>query len=290
MTYANPQYLVETDWLAAHLSDPTIRIVDSSVVFLQSPDGPPRSLSGRPDYDAGHIPGAVFADMTRDFSDRANPLPFMMPTAEQFGAALGALGVGNDHRIICYDSGFGMWAARFWWMLRTFGHDRAAVLNGGLKKWRAEGRPLTTEPPSHPPTQFIARYDATRIADKAEVLRYVANGGACLINALSPAQFRGDHAAPGRRAGRIPTSVNVPAADGVIDPTTNTVRPADDLRRLFEAVGALDGQRVVTYCGGGIAACADALALTLLGVRDVAVYDGSMTEWSADPTLPMERG
>ena len=291
MTFVDPQYLVETDWLAANLDDPTLRILDATV-FLRppSPDAPRSSYireSGRAAWDEGHIPGSAFVDLIEDLSDPEASLPFMMPSGDRFAAALSRAGVGPGTRVVCYDGAMNMWAARLWWMLRAFGFEDAAVLSGGWRKWTLEGRPVSTEPPSYPPAAFVARPRPELIASSAEVQAAIGDGASCIVNALSAEMHAGTGQAPYGRAGRISGSVNVPAA-AIVDPETNAFLPPHELRAHFERAGALGGGRVITYCGGGIAAASDALALTLLGVEDVALYDASLSEWAKDPSLPME--
>jgi thiosulfate/3-mercaptopyruvate sulfurtransferase len=179
-----------------------------------------------------------------------------------------------------------MWAARVWWMLRAFGFDQAAVLNGGWHKWTLEGRPVSTEPCRYPPARFTARLRPDLMAAKREVLAAIGDSGTCLINALTVEDHAGTTAYYGR-PGHIPSSVNVPTVT-LVDPVTHAYLPAEQLRAKFAAVGALNRGRVITYCGGAIAACSDAFVLTLLGVTNVAVYDGSLLEWAGDPTLPVE--
>jgi thiosulfate/3-mercaptopyruvate sulfurtransferase len=182
-----------------------------------------------------------------------------------------------------------MWAARVWWMLRAFGFENAAVLNGGWKKWTLEGRPVATDDGARPPRTFVARPRPELIADKKAVLAGVGDRATCLVNALSEEQHRGTGGVTYGRAGRIAGSTNVVARD-LVDPKTHAYLPADALRAKFAAAGALDAGRVITYCGGGIAASSDAFVLALLGKDDVAVYDASLSEWAADPSLPMETG
>ncbi len=292
MTYPNPDPLVETDWLEAHLEDPDVRVLEATV-FLRppGPDADRRSYireSGRAQWLAEHIPGSAFADLIDDLSDPDASLPFMMPSAERFAAGMGALGVSNATRVICYDRAAGMWAARLWWMLRAFGMEDAGVLNGGWQKWTAESRATSDLPPAYPPAEFAAHLQPELIADRAEVLAATQDGAACVVNALSAEQHAGTGSAPYGRPGRIAGSVNVPATS-LVDPETHAFLPAGELRQRFSAAGALDGGRVITYCGGGIAAASDALALTLLGAANVALYDASLSEWARDPSLPMER-
>ena len=287
-----PPFLVETEWLAAHLHDPDLRILDCTVLSEHHPDPSQFYLwsSGRERWAAGHIPGAVYADLLHELSAPDGRLWFTMPSAEQFAAVMSGYGVGEDTRVVLYDSIRTLWAARVWWMLRAFGFDQAAVLNGGWRKWSTEGRPVSTDPPAYPRGRFIPRPRPQLIADKAAVLAAIGDGRTCLINALTPEQHRGD---PGvvdyGRAGHIAASVNVCAMD-LVARENHAYLPEADLRKRFAEADATTAERVITYCGGGIAASSAALVLSLLGVSDVAVYDGSLQEWAADPTLPMERG
>jgi thiosulfate/3-mercaptopyruvate sulfurtransferase len=281
--------LVETDWLADHLDDPGVRVLECTV-YLQPADVPGgyRVESGRARWAEGHIPGAGFADLHEDLSDRTSGLRFMMPPATQFAQAMGRYGVGAGVRVVLYDRFVNMWAARLWWMLRAFGFDDAAVLDGGWKKWTREGRAVATDDGTRPQRVFTARPRPGLIADKAGVLAALGDGRACVLNALTGEQHRGGGVTYGR-PGRIAGSVNVPARD-LVDPETHAYLPAERLREKFAAVGALDARRIITYCGGGIAASSDAFVLHLLGHDEVAVYDASLSEWAADPALPMATG
>jgi thiosulfate/3-mercaptopyruvate sulfurtransferase len=282
--------LVDTEWLAAHLTDPDVRVLECTV-YLHPADVPGgfRVESGRGRWAEGHIPGAGFADLQEDLSDRASALRFMMPPAAQFAEAMSRYGVGDGVRVVLYDRFVNMWAARVWWMLRAFGFDDAAVLDGGFKKWTREGRPLARDDGAASRRSFIARPRPGVIADKAGVLAALGNDRTCVLNALSDEQHRGAGGVTYARPGRIRGSANVAARD-LVDPDTHAYLPLDVLRAKFAAAGALDAGRVITYCGAGIAASSDAFVLALLGRSDVAVYDASLSEWAADPALPMEIG
>ncbi len=289
MTTTLPGQLVETEWLAEHLGDADLRVLECTTILRPGDDGRLRAESGRPAYEAGHVPGSGFADLPGDLSDRESELRFMMPPAAQFAEAMSSYGVGQGTRVVLYDRAGGMWAARIWWMLRAFGFDEAAVLDGGLSKWAAEGRATSETVSAYPHGEFVARPREGLIADRGEVLAAIEDGGTCVLNALTAEQHRGEGAARYGRAGRITGSVNVPA-NSLIDPETKAYLPLEELRARFASAGADTAERVIAYCGGGIAASSDAFVLTLLGYQNVAIYDASLSEWAADESLPMEVG
>ena len=194
MTFAHPQYLVETEWLETHLTDPDLRVLDCTI--LSDVDRRwPYLESGREAWAQGHIPGSGFVDLMSELSDPESPLPFMMPPATQFAEVMSRYGVGDGTRVVLYEVSrnmwTSMWAARVWWMLRAFGFDQAAILNGGLHKWTMEGRPISTEPCAYPPARFTARLRPELIADKREVLAAIGDSGRCLINALTAEEHAG---------------------------------------------------------------------------------------------------
>lgn len=281
--------LVGTDWLAAHLERSELRILDCSVLMRTAPDGTYGFAAARDEWAAEHIPRSQFIDVLGELADRDNPLPMMMPPVAEVAATMARYGVGDGTRVVLYDRGNHAWAARVWWMLRACGFDAASVLDGGWQKWLAEQRPTSTEPTRHAPAQFVPRPRAELFVDRATVRAALDQTDVVLVNALSPEEHRGEAKTRLPRAGRIPGSRNV-HCQALIDPTTKAYRPREELREIFAAAGALGAARTVTYCGGGIAASSDALALTLLGVPSVAIYDGSLSEWAADPSLPLERG
>ena len=288
--FAHPEFLVEADGLAAQLGDPDLRIFDCTVHLIPNPDIGYTIKPGREDFEKGHIPGAQFIDLQGDLSAPDPKLRFMLPSAEDFAAAMGRYGVADKSRVILYSTTTPQWASRIWWMLRNYGFDNAAVLNGGFQKWAREGRAVETGPARpRPPATFTVREDRKLMVGKEAVLGAIGESATCTINALSAPQHAGTGGTVYGRPGRIPKSVNVPAA-ALIDPNTGAFLPASALRAKFAAVGAFDKPRVITYCGGGIAASADALALVMLGHPDVRLYDASMSEWSNDESLPMETG
>jgi thiosulfate/3-mercaptopyruvate sulfurtransferase len=288
-TFSHPEHLVDTAWLQEHLSDANLRVFDCTTHLIPDPKITYTVKSGREDFERGHIPGARFIDLQADLSDNAQKLRFMQPSAEQFAAVMGRFGVGNDSRVVLYSTANVWWATRVWWLLRVFGFDNAAVLDGGFQKWSKEGRPIETGPAKpRPAATFTVREVRPLMVGKEEVLAAIGNGAMCTINALQAQQHAGTGGNAYGRLGHIAGSVNLPAAH-LLDPESNAFLPAAELRRRFEAVGAMDKQ-VITYCGGGIAASADALVLTMLGHNDVKLYDASLSEWAKDPNLPMETG
>jgi thiosulfate/3-mercaptopyruvate sulfurtransferase len=280
--------LVSTEWLAANLGDARLRLYDVTVHLRPATPGPYTIESGRADYEAAHVPGAAFLDLARDLSDTSAPLPFTMPSTDALARALGAAGVGEGTRVVAYTSTSPMWATRLWWMLRSSGFDEVAVLDGGFAKWRAEERPVEAGTRAYAPGRVHLSARPGSWADKAAVLAAIDDGGTCTINALSPSLHSGESPVSYGRKGHIKGSRNVPYAALLAE--DGTFKPDAELRPLFERVGALGRERVICYCGGGISATMDALALTRLGHGNVAVYDGSMSEWSRDPAMPMETG
>lgn len=288
---AREQFLATTEWLATNLGRSDVRVLECTVYLRPQEDGRPgyRVVPGREAWEAAHIPGSVFADLATDLSDGAHRLRFMMPPAEQFAEAMGRCGVGNGSQVVLYDRAENMWAARVWWLLRAFGFDNARVLDGGWTAWTAEGRPTSAEPSLPPPARFTATLRPGLMVAREDVLDAIGERSTCIVNALNAAQHRGD-VAPYDRPGHITGSVNVPAmgSNGVVDPATQKYREVSELKRRFTEAGAAPGQRVIAYCGGGIAASSAAFAALMAGYSEVAIYDASLSEWAADPELPME--
>ncbi len=292
-TYRHPEAIVETDWLEAHLDDPALRIFDCTVhlLYAEAPPGKPYKVkSGREDYDNGHIPGAGFLDLQGELSSNDSPYSFTLPDATAFAAAMARHGVGDGTRVVLYSTTHPQWATRVWWMLRAFGFDDAAVLNGGFQKWKGEGRPVTTAAPAPAAaTTFTVAPRHGLFTGRQEVRDAIGSATVCTINALPPDLHKGENDRYGRR-GRVPGSVNVPAL-ALLNPQDNTFRAADEAAALFEAGGATSRTgRVIVYCGGGIAATLDAFLLHQLGYENIAVYDDSMSEWAKDEALPIEVG
>ena len=286
--------LVSTQWLCDHLGSDGLIVLDATVLSVAGFDGSPLWLSGLDAYLIdGHIPGALFADLLEAFSDADKPYGFARPGAAQFEAAATALGITNSTTVVVYDNALGQWAARLWWLFRAFGYDRVAVLDGGLTKWNLDERPVETgyiEPALDPSGEaFVASERPELWVDKAYVEAVVdGRTDARLVCALPSAEFAG-HTGPRSRLGHIPGSVNV-TAGRLADRTSHVLLRGEALREAFDAVvdETAPERRIVLYCGAGIAAAADALALVLLGETNVAVYDGSLNEWVADPSAPVE--
>lgn len=276
-----PDSLVTTEWLSQHLDDPDLVVLDCTVRVEMDEGGGFQIFSGRADYEGGHIPSAGFADLMIDLSDSDSPLKFAVPTPVQFCAAMGALGVGDDSRVVLYDGSGSGWAARVWWMLRWVGFDRAALLDGGLGAWTAGGRPLSTEPVTRPAKQLTPAPRPELIADRDEVLAAIDNDAVSIIDTLPEANYRGEMSIYDR-PGHIPGALNIPAF-ALLDESGHYL-PLDELAAMHDGDR---NARAITYCGGGIAASSNAFVMTRLGFTDVAVYTASLQEWAADPTNPM---
>jgi thiosulfate/3-mercaptopyruvate sulfurtransferase len=284
-----PTPLVSTDWLANHLDDPDLRVLDATA-HLAAPESDSTvgwSLrAGLDDYLAAHIPGATFTDVIEDLSEPDGALS--KPSPARFAAAAGRLGIGPASRVVVYALDV-HWATRLWWLLRANGFDNVAVLDGGLRKWTAEGRATATGAETYPGADFVGEPRPRFFAELDEVKKVVDTGsGACLINSLSPQDHHAVETNNFARPGRIPGSLNV-FMDALLNQADGTYKPVGELRDIFADVLSRPGRKV-TYCGVGIAATSDALALTLLGESDVAVYDGSLQEWTSNPELPVEIG
>jgi thiosulfate/3-mercaptopyruvate sulfurtransferase len=287
--FAHPEFLIDTDALERRLGDPNLRVFDCTTNLIPDPKTTYQAVPARADFEKGHIPGAQFIDLQADLSDQNQRLRFMLPSAEVFAAAMSRFGVGEGSHVVLYSTANPWWATRVWWLLRVFGFDAAAVLDGGWQKWSREGRSVETGPArGRMPGQFVVREQRPLMVGKEEVLQAIGDGVVCTLNALAPEQHTGTGGNTYGRPGRIKGSVSLPAAH-LIDPATNAFLPAVELRRRFEGIDAF-GKEVITYCGGGIAASADAFALVMLGHPQVKLYDASMSEWATDPTLPMETG
>lgn len=276
--------LVSTDWLAAHLDDPNVKIVDAS---FKMPGVLPLP---KDDYLKAHIPGAVFFDVDA-VSDHTNPLPHMFPSAEQFGRDIGALGIGNEDTVVVYDAGGWVAGPRAWWMFLAYGHRDIKVLDGGLKKWMAEGRPVESGEVTPKPATFKAAFDANRVRTISQMVANLASQAEQVIDARARERFEGSvpEPRPGLRSGHIPGSRNVPYAL-LFDARTGAMKPLDELRKTFAGAGIDMTKPIVTSCGSGVSALVLTLALYRLGVRGSALYDGSWSEWGMQDGPPVATG
>jgi thiosulfate/3-mercaptopyruvate sulfurtransferase len=276
--------LVSTEWLEARLGGPGLRVVDGSWYLPASGRDPAA------EYAAGHIPGAVFFDLDAS-SDRASPLPHMLPDAESFGRRMSMLGLSDTDDLVVYDgSGVNLSAPRVWWTFRTFGHDRVAVLDGGILKWRREGRPLETGVVAATPGRFTAQLDRTAVRDLEAVRANLGNGAEQVVDMRSAGRFTGATPEPraGLRGGHVPGSVNLPYEELVAE--DGTLLPRDALRRRIALAGIDPARPIVATCGSGTSACALVYALHVLGHERVSVYDGSWTEWGGRTDTPVSTG
>jgi len=283
MAHDDPKTLVSTDWLASHLKDPDLRVLDGTW-FL-----PGDGRDGRSAYLAAHIPGARFFDID-DISDHRSELPHMAPPVEKFMSRLRAMGVGDGHQVVVYDAHGLFSAARVWWLFRLMGQDNIAVLDGGLPKWQAEGRPVDDMPPVVRDRHMTVRRQNQMVKDVTQVAAASKLGDYEILDARSPGRFRGDDPEPraGLRSGHIPGSKNVFYRDLLND--DGTMKDADGLRAVLAASGAALDKPAITTCGSGVTAAIINLALERIGKTDHALYDGSWTEWGAFPTVPVATG
>jgi len=284
MTQHPEHCLVSTEWLAARLEEPDLRVVDATY-YLPTEQG-----DARAEYEAEHIPGAVFFDID-EIKDPANPLPHMLPPPEIFASKVRRLGLGDGNRIVVYDRKGLFSAARAWWSFHAFGHREVAVLDGGLPKWKAEGRPLDDRPVAPMERHFTARLDTTKLRDREQLLSNLESRREQVLDARARARFEGRAPEPraGLRAGHIPGSLSLPFTE-LLDPNDGTLLPAARLRERFDAAGLEPDRPVVTTCGSGVTAAVLALALECLGRRDVALYDGSWSEWGLPGDTPVATG
>ena len=270
-----PSPLVSTTWLAGQLTRPDMVILDTSWYL------PVTGRVAREEYRAGHIPGAAYFDLDQA-SDPGSSLPHMLPTEEQFAAYVGGLGVGSSSEVVVYDgSESNLSAARAWWMFRAFGHERVMLLDGGLGKWRAEGRVLESGQTVRRPASFRARLDRSRIRDRSQVHRALATGSAQVVDVRSAGRFTGTEPEPraGLASGHMPGAVSLPYT-GLVHPDGTALEP-EELRQVLSAAGVSLDRPVIATCGSGVSACTLLLALYRLGHPDGALYVGSWTAWAS---------
>ena len=274
-------FFVAADWLAEHIDDPEIQIIDAR---MAPPGQEQRNLNA--EYQAGHIPGAVFFDIEA-LSDHTSPLPHMMPRAEAFAVAMRELGVSSDKHLVVYDEGNLFSAPRAWWMLRTFGVEKVSIVAGGLEGWRRDGLPLEQGLPELPEGDFDGRVDPLAIKRLTDVLLVSHEGSAQIVDARPAGRFNGQVAEPrpGLRSGHIPGALNVPWTELVIN---GELKTTDELNEIFARQGVDFERPIIASCGSGVTAAVVVLALTTLGVNGVSLYDGSWSEWGARTDLPIE--
>jgi thiosulfate/3-mercaptopyruvate sulfurtransferase len=275
--------LVSTEWLAGQLGAPDLKVIDATL-FLSS-----MGRNARAEYEAEHIPGAVFMDLD-EIVDPDNPVPHMFPPEYRFASRMQSLGLGDGQRFVVYDNSPLHSSARGWWMLRSFGAHYVSILDGGLQKWKAEGRALEGGKPQVRHAHFTASLDGAAIADKAFVQSLLGSGEHELVDARSAARFSGEEAEtrPGLAAGHIPGSKNLP--QGTLFNPDNSWKKGEELRAAFEGAGVDLGKPLVATCGSGITAAVLLFGAHLLGKKDIKLYDGSWSEWGADPELPKAVG
>lgn len=279
----DPRTLVSTDWLARHLNDPDLRILDASWYL------PDAGRNARAEYEAGHIPGARFFDID-EISDQRSALPHMAPPPEKFISRMRAMGVGDGHQVVVYDGAGLFSAARVWWLFRLMGKQDVAVLDGGLPKWKAEGRALEDMAPVLRDRHITVSRQNHLVRDVTQVAHAAKLGHAQVLDARAAARFAGEapEPRPGLRAGHIPGALNLPF--GQVLNADGTMKDAAGLKAAFEAAGVDLSQPVITTCGSGVTASVLALALERLGHRDWSLYDGSWAEWGMYDDLPVETG
>jgi thiosulfate/3-mercaptopyruvate sulfurtransferase len=285
MPYTNPDSLVDTGWVADHLDDQNVRILDGSYHLAAT------GRNARADYAAGHIPGALHFDIDTVCDPSPTPSPHMFPSAEDFAAAVGAMGISNDTRVIVYDADGLFCAPRVWWMFRVFGHANVAVMTGGFRNWQAEGRPVTTDVPSFAPVRFRATRDDSRLRSIDDIRANIETGEELVLDARAANRFAGSEpeARPGVEPGHIPGSANLPYT-GIVDAEKGAFLDSDTLRAAFDRVGADGSRTVATTCGSGVTACILGLGMHLIGRDDWVLYDGSWTEWGGNPDTPKAKG
>jgi len=278
--------LVSTGWLQDNLDNPRLRILDCSMVMQPNDDGTFGFVPATSVFEEGHIPNSIYVNLD-ELSDQEHELNLMMPAPEVLAENMRKNGIGDDTAVVCYDRSNHAWASRVWWMLKSCGFDNAAVLDGGYKKWLNDNNPVSTESTTYPEADtFSVHHRPAQVVNKERVIDALENQDAQLLHSLPLPMFTGEVNAYGR-PGRIPGSKHM-YCENLINPENNTFIGLQEIQAKYNEAGVSNEQPVIAYCGGGIAASANALALTLAGHKDIAVYDGSLSEWCADPDLPLE--
>lgn len=288
------KYLVDARWLDEHLREKGLVVVEATSLlpnyFEDTVTDGIEKESGKESFEQDHISGSTYIGILEEISDSQDDrFMYGLPSAERFASVMSRNGIGNDSAVVIYDRSTNMWAARLWWMLRVFGFNNAVVLDGGYTKWVEENRTVDSGITTRAVANFVPEFQPQMFADRERVIEAAGNENICLINALTSDEFEGKPPQRYKRSGRIPSSVSVPFTTTV---DVDSQLYADDAAAsaTFKAVGTSSADEIICYCGGGIAACSTALILARLGHDRVSVYDGSMTEWSADPSLPLDSG
>lgn len=279
--------LVETDWLAEHLSDTHLRVIDIRGTILPATKPPPWYSASHDAYNKAHIPGAVFVDWLQDIMDPSAPIKATAASPETFASLMSRLGISNSHTVVVYDDDGSHIAARLWWLLHHYGHKDVRILNGGWTKWEAENHPVTSEAPKHPTTTYHVKLSSGWKSTTDDVLAAIGQPDTILVDCRGVGMFRGE-STRGNQKGRIPGAVHVPISSLVEGPH-QTWRSNEELEALFRDAGVGDEQTVITYCNAGVSASVGLFALRMLGRTQDTNYDGSWYEWESDPERPIER-
>jgi thiosulfate/3-mercaptopyruvate sulfurtransferase len=278
--------LVSTEWLAEHLEDKNIRIVDVRWYLFE------KDKTGREEYGRGHIPGAVFLDIDLDLAlhGASGPGRHPLPREQEFARSIEHAGISAGTHVVAYDDRGGATAARLWWLLRYYGHDNVSLLDGGIAQWATEGRPLETNVPTVSPGTFKPRANPGMVVDKSRVTALRNDPSAVILDSRVPERYRGDIEPIDARAGHIPGAKNAPLAGNLKGPSDTRFLDPDKLRERYEQLGVTRGKRIVAYCGSGVNACQTLFALSLAGIEDALLYEGSWSDWSRDANLPLATG
>lgn len=284
-------FLVETSWLANHLHDPDLRIVDMrGYVRTVEKDGIQEAHyeGARDEYEQSHIPGAVYIDWTKDIVNFEDTIKAQIASSEQFAQVMSRIGIGDEHLVVAYDAHpASQFATRLWWALKYYGHDKVVVLNGGLAKWQRENLPLNSTIPAYPHTKFSVVPKPELRATAVDVLNLLGQPDVALIDARDRGQYSGQIVRKPGRPGHIPGALNIPREE-LMDPTTGTFRSNEELGEVFSKAHILPEQRIAAYCNGGVAATSVLFALAMLGYPSLTNYDGSWNEWGERQELPVE--
>jgi len=286
------KYLVDTEWLSKNMDDPNVLVVEANAklpnYFKKSAENGVQTASGESEYLEGHIPGADFIDMYVEMSDQNNGSHHSLPllSDENFCEVMSRHGIGHGVRVVIYDRSVGIWACRFWLMLKSYGFDEVAILDGGYSKWTAEGRTITSDLPVVRSRNFVPRKSRNLFSAKDQVVHAMNEDNIGLINALSPEEFAGHDIVRYGRPGHIPSSRNVHSRS-LMNMETNEFQDREVIERIFGDVGVYDNESTICYCGGAVGAASGVFLLHVLGVENVSIYNGSLKEWAADLKLPL---